>query len=66
MADVCQDVFVQALCIWETGSTFVPDKPWQSGTASRTVTDLHMLSKEAQQHLERLLDEDERTARAPT
>lgn len=50
---------LQALCIWEAGSTFVPAKPWQPGSCNSTVRDVHLLSSEVQGHLQRLLDEEE-------
>lgn len=53
---------MQALQFWETGKSFVPAKPWKAGTHSHIVKDVHLLSKEVQQHLERLLDEDEQQA----
>lgn len=51
---------LQALCFLETGSAFVPSQPWQHGLEAKTVEDVSGLSQEVQDHLERLLDEEER------
>lgn len=44
----------------QTGSTFAPAKPWQPGTESRIVTEVKELNKTVQQHLELLLNEEEK------
>ena len=51
---------LQALCFLETGAAFVPSKPWQHGMEAKIVQDVASLSQEVQDHLERLLDEEER------
>ena len=50
---------LQALTFLETGSTFVPPKPWHHGSEAKVVEDVNDLSEQVQGHLERLLDEEE-------
>ena len=51
---------LQALCFLETGCTYVPPKPWHHGSEAKVTEDVASLSQEVQNHLERLLDEEER------
>lgn len=52
---------LQALCFMEVGETFVPAKPWEHGTMGKRVLDLQTLSPSVRKHIERLLDEEERS-----
>ncbi len=51
---------LQALCFLEAGNTYVPPKPWDLGSEAKIVEDVAGLSQHVQDHLERLLDEEER------
>ena len=43
------------MCFRDSGSSWVPAKPWDGGTPSKRVADAAALPEAAQKHLERLL-----------
>ena len=47
---------LQGLCFLETGSTYVPKKPWDSRGISKTVSDVDLLPEDTRGVLESLLD----------
>jgi len=49
---------LEALCFLETGSAFVPKKPWDHGGTTKRVSDVECLPEDAKDVLGTLLDSD--------
>ena len=46
-----------AMCLKDSGSSWVPAKPWDGGTPSKRVSEAAALPEAARKHLDRLLEQ---------